>query len=121
MDVRTAEIQHSCVIRIDNVDLNSSNTIPNALASIGVSLEHVGDVVITPSPENAVYLVVDPNVAKRCTNLLSKELRGIGISVSSCDDAEFMPHGEIVEMKLSKMLERRLDRKGHGRGYVRFG
>jgi hypothetical protein len=121
MDVRTAELQHSRVIRIDNVDYVSSNTIPNALASIGVSLADVGDVIITPSPEDAAYLVVDPNVAKRCINLLPKELRGEGITVHSCDDGEFMPGGEVVEMKLSKSLERQLDRRGREGGYIRFG
>jgi len=120
LDAGTAETQHAAVVRVRNVDLNSSNTIPNALASIGVHLDDVGDVVVS-STSSTVHFVVDPSVVKPCLRLLSKELRGVGIDVTLCEQNEFMPGGAMQEMKLSKSLERQMGRKKYEGGYVRFG
>lgn len=119
LDAGTAETQHAAVVRVRNVDLNSSNTIPDALASIGVHLDDVGDVVVTSS--STVHLVVDPSVVRPCLRLLSKELRGVGIDVTLREQNEFMPGGTMQEMKLSKSLERQMGRKKYEGGYVRFG
>ena len=129
LDIATAERDYCSVIRIQNVNLSSSNTFPNALASIGVPLDQVGDIVITnenaPSSSSTtssvVYMVVDPMVAKRIVRLLSKELVGIGITLEVCEENEFMPCGNVQEMKLSKVLERRAERKRHEQGFVTFG
>ena len=64
---------------------------------------------------------IDPNVAKQCLRLLSKELVGPGINLSVCEDNEFMPDGVIQEMKLSRILERQMERKKLEEGYVQFG
>jgi RNA-binding protein YlmH len=119
LDSGTAEIQHTAVVRVRNVDLDSSNTVPNALASIGVHLDDVGDVVV--SSPSTVHLVVDPGVVGPCLRLLSKELRGVGIDLALCEQNEFMPHGTMQEMKLSRSLERRMGRKKYEGGFVRFG
>lgn len=119
LDLGTAESEYCNVIRVDNVNVAASNTFPNALASIGVHLDNVGDIVVEDS--STVYLVVDPNVAKQCLRLLSKELVGAGINLSLCGDDEFMPQGEIQDMKLSRILERQMERKKHEQGYIQFG
>ena len=118
LDIGTAESEFCTVILVENVNLKASNTLPNALAGIGVNLDQVGDIVVTD--DSTVYLVVDPSVAKQCLRLLSKELVGVGISLSVVDDHEFMPDGEIQEMKLSRILERKMDRKKYEKGYVQF-
>eukprot|EP00571_Detonula_confervacea_P003908 CAMPEP_0172325222 /NCGR_PEP_ID=MMETSP1058-20130122/53439_1 /TAXON_ID=83371 /ORGANISM="Detonula confervacea, Strain CCMP 353" /LENGTH=257 /DNA_ID=CAMNT_0013041703 /DNA_START=162 /DNA_END=935 /DNA_ORIENTATION=+ len=119
LDLATAESEYCTVIRVDNVNVAGSNTFPNALASIGVHLENVGDIVVEDS--STVYLVVDPTVAKQCLRLLSKELMGAGINLSVCEDNEFMPDGEMQEMKLSRILERQMERKKLEQGFVQFG
>mmetsp|Transcript_2535 Transcript_2535/g.3881 ORF Transcript_2535/g.3881 Transcript_2535/m.3881 type:complete len:262 (-) Transcript_2535:54-839(-) len=119
LDIATAESEYCSVIRVDNVDVAGSNTFPNALASIGVHLENVGDIVVEDS--STVYLVVDPSVEKQCLRLLSKELVGVGINLSVCGDSEFMPKGEVQDMKLSKILERQMERKKLEQGFVQFG
>lgn len=119
LDSGTAESDYCTVIRVENVNIGASNTFPNALASIGVDLDNVGDIVLVDS--STVYLVVDPNVAKQCLRLLSKELVGVGISVEVCEDNEFMPDGVIQEMKLSRVLERQMERKKLEQGFVQFG
>eukprot|EP00584_Thalassiosira_punctigera_P019320 CAMPEP_0172552402 /NCGR_PEP_ID=MMETSP1067-20121228/44761_1 /TAXON_ID=265564 ORGANISM="Thalassiosira punctigera, Strain Tpunct2005C2" /NCGR_SAMPLE_ID=MMETSP1067 /ASSEMBLY_ACC=CAM_ASM_000444 /LENGTH=197 /DNA_ID=CAMNT_0013340381 /DNA_START=328 /DNA_END=921 /DNA_ORIENTATION=+ len=118
LDIGTAESDYCTVVRVENVNVASSNTFPNALASIGVQLDNVGDIVVANS--STVYFVVDPNVAKQCMRLLSKELVGVGINLSLCGANEFMPHGEIQDMKLSRVLERQMERKKHELGYVQF-
>ena len=118
-DIGTAEAEYCSVILVENVNVKASNTLPNALAGIGVHLDNVGDIVVVD--ESTVYLVVDPNVAKQCIRLLSKELVGVGISLSVVDGSEFMPHREMQEMKLSRVLERQMDRKKYEQGYVQFG
>lgn len=119
LDIATAEAEYCTVIRVDNVNVAGSNSFPNALASIGVHLENVGDIVVEDS--STVYLVVDPNVEKQCLRLLSKELVGAGINLSVCEDNEFMPHGDCQEMKLSRILERQMERKKLEQGFVQFG
>jgi len=119
LDIGTAESESCSVIRVDNVDVAASTTFPNALAMIGVDLDNVGDIVVEDS--GTVYLVVDPNVAKQCLRLLSKELVGVGINLSLCEDSEFMPQGKMQDMKLSKILERQMERKKYEQGYVQFG
>lgn len=116
MDAATAEAEYCTVILVENVNLRASSSIPNALAGIGVDLDQVGDIVVTD--EDTAYLVVDPAVAKQCVRLLSKELVGVGITLTVVDAHEFMPDGEIQEMKLSKVLERKMDRKKFEKGYV---
>eukprot|EP00984_Skeletonema_dohrnii_P018693 scaffold8780_cov71-Skeletonema_dohrnii-CCMP3373.AAC.6 len=119
MDAMTAEEEYCTVVRCENVNVASSNTFPNALASIGVHLDNVGDIVIEDS--NTVCFVVTPEVTKQCLRLLSKELVGTGVSLSVVDSHEFMPHGEMQEMKLSRVLERQMERKKLDAGYVQFG
>ena len=121
LDIASAESEYCTVIRLENANVGESNTIPNALASIGVHLENVGDIVVEKGASSTVYLVVDPNVAKQCLRLLSKELVGVGINLEVCEDNEFMPHGEMQEMKLSRILERQMERKKLEGGYVQFG
>ena len=116
LDAATAEEEYCTVILVENVNLKASNTLPNALAGIGIDLDQVGDIVITN--DDTVYLVVDPNVAKQCIRLLSKELIGVGINLSVVDAHDFMPDGDIQEMKLSRVLERKMDRKKYEKGYV---
>jgi RNA-binding protein YlmH len=125
LDIASAERDYCAVLRIQNVNLASSNTFPNALASIGIPLELVGDIIITSDNTNngsgaVAYMVVDPTISKRIQRLLSKELVGTGISLELCDDNEFMPSGVVQEMKLSKVLERRVERKKYEQGYVAF-
>ena len=43
---------------------------------------------------------------------------GVGISLSVADKHEFMPDGEIQEMKLSGILERKMDHKKYEPGYA---
>ena len=93
LDSASAESEYSTVIRAENVDIASSNSFPNALASIGIDLDNVGDIVVVDS--STAYLVVDPNVEKQCLRLLSKELVGVGINLEVCEDNEFMPDGVI--------------------------
>jgi len=119
MDAGTAEEEYCTVIRCENVNVASSNTFPNALASIGVHLDNVGDIVIEDS--STVCFVVNPDVSKQCLRLLSKELVGTGVSLSLVNSHEFMPHGEMQEMKLSRVLERQMERKKLETGYVQFG
>lgn len=119
LDLATAESEYCTVLRVENVNVGSSNSFPNALASIGIDLDNVGDIVVEDS--STVYLVVDPNVAKQCMRLLSKELMGAGISLEVCEDNEFMPDGVIQDMKLSRILERQMERKKLEQGYVQFG
>ena len=119
MDAMTAEEEYCTVVRCENVNVASSNTFPNALASIGVHLDNVGDIVIEDS--NTVCFVVTPEVTKQCLRLLSKELVGTGVSLSVVDSHEFMPHWEMQEMKLSRVLERQMERKKLDAGYVQFG
>mmetsp|Transcript_24823 Transcript_24823/g.38984 ORF Transcript_24823/g.38984 Transcript_24823/m.38984 type:complete len:250 (+) Transcript_24823:52-801(+) len=119
MDAGTAEEEYCTVIRCENVNVATSNTFPNALASIGVQLDNVGDIVVEDS--NTVCFVVAPDVTKPCLRLLSKELVGTGVSLSVVDSHEFMPHGEMQEMKLSRVLERQMERKKLDAGYVQFG
>lgn len=119
MDAGTAEEEYCTVIRCENVNVATSNTFPNALASIGVHLDNVGDIVVEDS--NTVCFVVVPDVTKQCLRLLSKELVGTGVSLSVVDSHEFMPHGEMQEMKLSRVLERQMERKKLDAGYVQFG
>ena len=121
LDIASAESEYCTVIRVENANVGDSNTMPNALASIGVHLENVGDIVVEKGSSSTVYLVVDPNVAKQCLRLLSKELVGVGINLEVCEDNEFMPHGEMQEMKLSRILERQMERKKLEGGYVQFG
>ena len=118
LDAATAEAEYCTVILVENVNLKASNTIPNALAGIGIDLDQVGDIVVTD--DSTVYLVVEPAVAKQCIRLLSKELVGVGISLSVVDAHEFIPDGEIQEMKLSRILERKMDRKKFEQGFVHF-
>ena len=118
LDAATAEAEYCTVILVENVNLKASNTIPNALAGIGIDLDQVGDIVV--SDDSTVYLVVEPAVAKQCIRLLSKELVGVGISLSVVDAHEFIPDGEIQEMKLSRILERKMDRKKFEQGFVHF-
>ncbi len=119
LDIASADAEYCTVLRVTNVNVAASNTFPNALASIGVHLDNVGDIVVEDS--STVYLVVDPNVAKQCLRLLSKELVGAGISLEVCEDNEFMPDGTIQEMKLSRILERQMERKKLEQGVVQFG
>ena len=119
LDSGTAESEYSTVIRAENVNIASSNSFPNALASIGIDLDNVGDIVVVDS--STAYLVVDPNVEKQCLRLLSKELVGVGINLEVCEDNEFMPDGVIQEMKLSRILERQMERKKLEQGFVQFG
>eukprot|EP00581_Thalassiosira_minuscula_P008763 CAMPEP_0183707146 /NCGR_PEP_ID=MMETSP0737-20130205/3788_1 /TAXON_ID=385413 /ORGANISM="Thalassiosira miniscula, Strain CCMP1093" /LENGTH=258 /DNA_ID=CAMNT_0025934727 /DNA_START=121 /DNA_END=897 /DNA_ORIENTATION=+ len=119
LDLGHAESEYCTVIRVENVNVAASNSFPNALASIGVHLDNVGDIVVEDS--STAYLVVDPNVAKPCLRLLSKELVGVGINLSVCEENEFMPSGEIQEMKLSRVLERQMERKKYEQGVVQFG
>ncbi len=114
MDAGTAEEEYCTVIRCENVNVATSNTFPNALTSIGVHLDNVED-------SNTVCFVVVPDVTKQCLRLLSKELVGTGVSLSVVDSHEFMPHGEMQEMKLSRVLERQMERKKLDAGYVQFG
>lgn len=119
LDIATAEAEHCHVVMVENVNVGASNTFPNALAAIGIDLDYVGDIVTVDS--STVYFVIDPSVTKPCLRLLSKELVGVGINVSVMDDHEFMPDGEIQEMKLSRILERQMNRKKLEKGYVQFG
>jgi len=119
LDAAMAEAEYATMILAENVNVASSNTFPNALASIGVHLDDVGDIVVLDS--STVYFVVDPRVAKRCLRLLSKELVGTGINLSACEPNEFMPDGGVVqEMKLSRILERQMERKKFEQGFVQF-
>lgn len=119
LDIGTAEEEYCTVIQVENVNVQASNTFPNALAAIGVHLDNVGDIVVEDG--NTVSFVVTPDVSKQCSRLLSKELVGTGISVSVVDSHEFMAHGEMQEMKLSRVLERQMERKKYEKGYVQFG
>ena len=119
LDVGTAEEEYCNVIRVENVNVQASNTFPNALAAIGVHLDNIGDVVVEDS--NTVSFVVNPDVSKQCVRLLSKELVGTGISLTVVDSHDFMAHGEMQEMKLSRVLERQMERKKYEKGYVQFG
>lgn len=118
LDAGTAESEYCTVIRVEGVNVAASDTFPNALASIGVHLDSVGDIVVEDG--RTVHLVVDPNVAKQCLRLLSKELVGVGMNLSVAGGNEFMPHGEIQDMKLSRILERQMERKKLEQGYVQF-
>ena len=119
LDMETAEEEYCSVVRVDNVNVVGSNTFPNALALIGVDLDDVGDIVVEDG--STVYLVVDPKVEKQCSRLLSKELVGAGVSVSLCGGRDFVPEGKMQDMKLSRALERQMERKKLEQGYVRFG
>ena len=124
LDINTAENQYTNMICISNVDAKScSQTFPDTLASIGIHLDNIGDIVITNNNDEGgtVYIIVDPSVVSRCIRLLSKELTGVGISLSLCEQNECMPHGSIVQdMKLNRTTERQIGRKKYEDGYVRF-
>lgn len=118
MDAGTAESEFCTVIRAENVNIGASDTFPNALASIGIDLDDIGDIVKVES--STVYLVVNPDVGKQCLRLLPKELVGVGINLEILDSNEFIPNGEIQEMKLSRILKRQMNRKKLEKGYVQF-
>jgi hypothetical protein len=128
LDVNTAEAQYTNMIRITNVNIKScKSTFPDILASIGVHLDTIGDIVIDTNNNDdessgTVYIIVDPSVVTRCIRLLSKELMGVGISVSLCEENECMPHdGYIIqEMKLNRNTERQIGRKKYEDGYIRY-
>ena len=79
----------------------------------------LGDLVVEDS--STAYLIVDPEVAMKCIRILPKELPGRGISLAEMGDGEVVPDGTFQEMKLSKLLERELERKKLAKGYVQFG
>jgi len=118
MDAGTAESEFCTVIRVENVNIGASDTFPNALTSIGIDLDDIGDIVKVES--STVYLVVNPDVGKQCLRLLPKELVGVGINLEIMDSNEFIPDGEIQDIKLSKILERQMKRKNLEKGYVQF-
>ena len=81
---------------------------------IYMDVKGIGDIVITNNNDEGgtVYIIVDPSVVSRCIRLLSKELTGVGISLSLCEQNECMPHGSIVQdMKLNRTTERQIGRK----------
>jgi hypothetical protein len=131
LDVNTAEAQYTNMIRITNVNIKSCKyTFPDILASIGVHLDTIGDIVIDTNNKNddensgTVYIIVDPSVVTRCIRLLSKELMGVGISVSLCEENECMPPHDgytiVTDMKLNRTTERQIGRKKYKDGYIRF-
>eukprot|EP00587_Corethron_hystrix_P012246 CAMPEP_0113320094 /NCGR_PEP_ID=MMETSP0010_2-20120614/14028_1 /TAXON_ID=216773 ORGANISM="Corethron hystrix, Strain 308" /NCGR_SAMPLE_ID=MMETSP0010_2 /ASSEMBLY_ACC=CAM_ASM_000155 /LENGTH=173 /DNA_ID=CAMNT_0000177783 /DNA_START=208 /DNA_END=726 /DNA_ORIENTATION=+ /assembly_acc=CAM_ASM_000155 len=79
---------------------------PNMLDSIGVKIGNVGDVLVFDK-ENIVYLTVTPDVAKVCTRLLPKELKGAGVTVSVLTEGESIPDGgELQEMEMQRLDKR---------------
>jgi len=112
LDSKEVEAELCVVLRIDIENSNmprggtGSNAWPSLLMRIGVDLHSVGDVIVE---DNAVYLIVAPEVVKQCKRLLPKELTGVGITISELEYGEYIPYdGEIQDMELGKLDKRAL-------------
>jgi len=111
IDSAAAEAEHCVVLRLERASLGLCDPWANALANIGVDLENVGDIVVH-SDDGSVYLVVSPDVAKICTRLLPKEIRGTGVTVSALEPGEGVPEGgELQDMEMQRLDKRAQKRK----------
>jgi hypothetical protein len=107
LEAATAEEEHCVVLCVDN--LSMAQPWPHVLTRIGVDLENVGDVVVEG---DTVYLVVAPEVAKQCSRLLPKELKGTGVTVSTLEPGDYLPYdGELQDMELGRLDKRALKYK----------
>eukprot|EP00521_Asterionellopsis_glacialis_P012399 CAMPEP_0195293408 /NCGR_PEP_ID=MMETSP0707-20130614/12366_1 /TAXON_ID=33640 /ORGANISM="Asterionellopsis glacialis, Strain CCMP134" /LENGTH=265 /DNA_ID=CAMNT_0040354109 /DNA_START=40 /DNA_END=837 /DNA_ORIENTATION=+ len=119
LDASTASKEYCATLRIDNVEsavLRGTSPWPHVLTRIGVDIESVGDVVVvTDGGSMTAYLVVVPEVARQCTRLLPKELKGMGITVSIVDPEDYLPYysgdGLLQDMELSRLDKRALQYK----------
>jgi len=111
LDSKEIEAEMCTILRIDiqRSDMpkagTGSNAWPSLLMRIGVDLHNVGDVIVE---DDAVYLIVAPEVVKQCKRLLPKELTGVGITVSELEYGEYIPDGVLQEMELGKLDKRAL-------------
>jgi hypothetical protein len=112
-DNDTAQSEYSCLLRIDNININDCNPWPNIMNSIGISIDDVGDILIVEN-KKSVYIAVNPIIVKTCIRLLPKEIPGSGVTVTQLDynDIESMMSipindGEVVEDMELKRLDKR--------------
>lgn len=115
LERRSIEAEYCIVLCIDNIHtatMRRSSPWPHVLTNIGVKLENVGDVVVDDETSEA-YMIVAPSVAKQCSRLLPKELRGVGITVSTVEpDNLYLPiDGIQQDMELGKLDKRALKYK----------
>lgn len=112
MDGALAEDQFCSVLCVQGASLLDADPWPNVLASIGVDLENVGDVVVFLDRSMTAYLAVAPDVAKVCSRLLPKELPGTGVTVTELEAGEVIPEGgEVQDMELKRIDKREQKRK----------
>jgi hypothetical protein len=91
LNIQETEASYCKLLCIDNIQSanipqssSRSKPWPSMLLRIGIDLTNVGH-VIHDVDEDCVYMVVVPEVARQCSRLLPKELRGVGITVREID------------------------------------
>lgn len=112
---------YHCVLRVDRSQSMAGVPFPSwphVLNKIGIDLMDVGDAWISSSSSESAYLVVSPQIVKRCMRLLPKELYGTnggtGLTVSRIEqeqymEIDFLEQGETyAPMELSKLDKRAL-------------
>lgn len=116
LDQGENEAEHCVLLCIDNIQSAAmpestvrSRPWPHLLMGIGIDLQNVGDVILEGG--NA-YMVVVPEVARQCTRLLPKQLKGLGITVRELEPGEYFPYdGVQQDMELGTMDKRALKYK----------
>ena len=113
-EYETAQSEYSCLLRIDNININECHPWPNILTSIGLQLDDVGDILIVERKKSVYLVVSNPTTVKTCIRLLPKEVPGSGVTVTQLDynDMESMMSipindGEVVEDMELKRLDKR--------------
>jgi len=116
LDQEETEAEH-CVLLCIN-DINSAampessartKPWPHLLMGIGIDLQNVGDVILE---DGNAYMAVVPEVARQCSRLLPKELKGVGITVRELEPGEYVPYdGVQQDMELGTLDKRALKYK----------
>jgi len=116
LDQKETEAEHCVLLCVDNINSAvmpkssaRSRPWPHVLMGIGIDLQHVGDVILE---DGNAYIIIAPEVARQCTRLLPKELKGVGITVRELELCEYVPYdGVQQDMELGTMDKRALKYK----------
>jgi hypothetical protein len=113
-DTETAQSEYSCLLRIDNININECPPWPNIMTSIGIQLDDVGDILIVERKKSVYLVVSNPTTVKTCIRLLPKEVPGSGVTVTQLDYNDIdsimsipINEGEVVEDMELKRLDKR--------------
>jgi len=116
LDQKEMEAEHCVLLCVDNINSAvmpkssaRSRPWPHVLMGIGIDLQQVGDVILE---DGNAYIIIAPEVARQCTRLLPKELKGVGITVRELELCEYVPYdGLQQDMELGTMDKRALKYK----------